>query len=54
MEKVRAERAITIAEARTLLQASEAELDQFQRRTRDYTDKFSKLEAQRPGNLWAS
>jgi len=51
LERTREERAITTAEARMLLQASEAELDQFQRRTLDYADKFSKLEASKAREL---
>lgn len=51
MEKPREERPITTAEARALLQVSEAELDQFQRRTLDYAEKFSKIDAQRAREL---
>ncbi|MEM2904810.1 MAG: RNA polymerase Rpb4 family protein [Candidatus Bathyarchaeia archaeon] len=51
MEKPREERPITVAEVRALLQASEAELDQFQRRTLDYAEKFAKLDASKAREL---
>jgi len=51
LEKIREARPITIAEARAVLQASEAELDQFQRRTLDYTEKFAKLSASKAREL---
>ena len=49
--RVKEEKVITVAEARELLKSFEPELDQFQRRTLDYTEKFSKINASAASEL---
>jgi DNA-directed RNA polymerase subunit F len=44
-------RDITVSETREMLKKLESELDQFQRRTLDYADKFSKIDAGKAAEL---
>jgi len=52
VRRVISEKDISIAEANKAIKAKkEEELDQFQRRTLEYTSKFSKLDAERAEKL---
>lgn len=52
VRRVISEKDITIAEANRAIKAKkEEELDQFQRRTLEYTSKFSKLDAEKAEKL---
>jgi len=52
VRRVISEKDITIAEANSAIkEKKEEELDQFQRRTLEYTSKFSKLDAERAAKL---
>ena len=50
-KKILSEKPVTLAEAKTILEARGESLDQFQRRTLDYAGKFTRIEPDKAGQL---
>lgn len=50
-KKILSEKQVTLAEAKTILEARGESLDQFQRRTLDYASKFARIEPKKADQL---